>query len=145
MSFKARLARLVAVCAVAVGLTGCPENIRVTVARGSTTRHLVFRVGQERFSLAKPELSWLVIQPCRPSDKNDVVWRIGRNTFGPVDVPSVTFGVVPAGFVQTAPPRPLRPGCYVAGYAAKDGTIFVSLQPVRLKKSHLRRHVPTCM
>jgi len=57
-------------------------------------------------------------------DTRDIVWSISIDTLEPVGVRSLTFGKVPAGYIEGAPARQLEPGCYKVGYAAKEATYF---------------------
>jgi len=40
-------------------------------------------------------------------------------------ITEITYGRVPQGYTETAPPKPLEPGCYAVSYAAQEATYFL--------------------
>lgn len=111
--------------AALLALTGCPQKVKVSIPPGSTTGTLRFLIGSG-ITNAATELPMFVVRSCSAAfsrQQNDY-WRI-EATPQPTALHELQYGVTPAGYVTTAPPKNLDPNqCYAASYAGAEEFYF---------------------
>jgi len=109
---KWRICPWVILLLMGVGMVACPRAIQVNLEPGSKIGSLAFAVSEGRQPVAG---SYFGVWRCDAGSngERELLWRID-----PLDenatVRRVAYGVVPSGFVQSAEPKQLGPGCYSA-------------------------------
>ena len=106
---------LVALAGIIVEVaTGCPQKSAVWIEDGSTSQHLVFRLGRSVGGGPPDDFYGMTVSRCgADGTAQNAVWAVARSQDVPVPI-RVVYGEAPAGYRTVKGPDPLQPGCYEA-------------------------------
>lgn len=150
MPFRTRAnLRLALLTVGTIALTACPQRVRLEVIASSRSDSLVFAVRGPREG--RPvAVKFVLVRSCDASfgGPADVYWELDASD-SPSAILSLTYGVTPSGYTETASARQLeRGGCYAVAYGAASftyvavdstgGVSEVAREAARLHAAHPR-------
>jgi hypothetical protein len=110
-----------------VGVAGCPKTVAVWIAPESRAEKVQFAFGREAGHERPVIVGVLRVNHCsRAEDVSEALWLI---TSPSARVTRVTYGQLPAGFVEEKAPEGLKPGCYVATISGSPGRVYFEIGP----------------